>query len=122
MADPEILKINAGYVLRNKSRRKRTRLPAEVIALLTPEAQAKHLAETEDPMEVDDDPALNPDVVGDVDVDDGLGDLIFVMDDGQGGEQILNLGNEPMDDDVGIGELIINVNEAGDFNVKGLLS
>ena len=113
MADPEILKINVGFVLRKKSSRKRTRLPAEVIGLLTPEAQAKHLAETEDPMEVDDDPALNPDAEGE---DDGLDDLIIVIDDGQ----ILNIGqNEPMDVDVGIGDIVINVNEAGDFNVEG---
>ena len=68
--------------------------------------KARHLAETEDPTKIDDDPALNPYVEGD---NDGLDDLIFVIDDGQGGEQILNLGNEPMDVDVGVGQLVINV-------------
>ena len=66
MADPEILKINAGYVLRNKSRRKRTRLPAEVITWLTPHSQAKHRADTDEPMEIDDDLAqlgVNPNEV-----------------------------------------------------------
>ena len=59
MADMEILKINSGYVLKKKAKRRRRRLPAEVIALLTPDAQAKHLAETDDvPMETDDDPAM----------------------------------------------------------------
>ena len=114
MADPEILKINAGYVLRKKSSRKRTRLPAEVIALLTPEAQAKHLAETEDPMEVDDDPAmpgLNPNDVHEA--DDGLDELIFVFDNGE----VHHVQDEPMD--VGLNDLVIDVNEAGDFNVHG---
>ena len=83
-----------------KKARKRRRLPAEVIALLTPAAQAKHLAETDEPvvhMDIDDDPAqpgVNPDEVDPA--DDGLDDLIFVIDDGEGGEQIINVG-EPMD-------------------------
>ena len=112
MADPEILKINAGFVLRKKSSRKRTRLPDEVIALLTPEAQAKHRSETDDPMEIDDDPVqAGPDVVEE---DDGLNDIIFVITDNEGGEQVLNLQNEAMDVDIAL-----NVNAAGDFNVQG---
>ena len=116
MADMEILKINSGYVLKKKAK-KRTRLPAEVIALLTPEAQAKHLAETEEPvehMEIDD-PAqrgVNPDDAA----DDGLDDLIFVIDDGEGGEQVHHVHGEPMD--IGINDVVINVNEAGDYNVQ----
>ena len=124
MADMEILKINSGYVLKKKAK-KRTRLPAEVIALLTPEAQAKHLAETDDvPMEIDDDPAqpgVNP---NDVDADDdGLDDLIFVIDDGQGGEQVHHVHGEPMDIDlnnVGQNDIVIDVNEAGDYNTISL--
>ena len=111
MADPEILKINAGFVLRQKSRRKRTRLPEEVISLLTPEAQEKHLAETDDPMEVDEA------VVDDADA--ALDELIFVFHDEDGNEQGNVVQNEPMDVDVGVGDLVINVNEAGDFNVEG---
>ena len=122
MADMEILKINSGYVLKKKAK-KRTRLPAEVIALLTPEAQAKHLAETDDvPMEIDDDPAqpgVNP---NDVDADDdGLDDLIFVIDDGEGGEHVHHVHGEPMDigiNDVGQNDVVINVNEAGDYHVQ----
>ena len=113
MADPEILKINAGYVLRKKSNRKKTRLPAEVIALLTPDAQAKHIAETDDPMEIDDDPALpgvNPNE--DNGTDDGLDELIFVFDDGE----VHHLQDEPMD--VGLNDLVVDVNEAGDFNIQ----
>ena len=113
MADMEILKINAGYVLKKKSR-KRTRLPAEVIALLTADAQAKHLAETDDPMDIDEDPAqpagLNP---NDVDAaDDGLDDLIFVFDNGE----VHQVQDEPMD--VGLNDLVVDVNEAGDYNVQ----
>ena len=122
MADMEILKINSGYLLKKKAK-KRTRLPAEVIALLTPEAQAKHLAETDDvPMEIDDDPAqpgVNP---NDVDADDdGLDDLIFVIDDGEGGEHVHHIHGEPMDigiNDIGQNDVVINVNEAGDYNVQ----
>ena len=114
MADPEILKINVGFVLRKKSSRKRTRLPAEVIGLLTPEAQAKHLAETDDPMEVDDDPVqAGPDGVADV--DEGLEDIVFVITDEEGGEQFLNLQNEAMDVDIALN----NINAAGDVNVPG---
>ena len=120
MADMEILQINAGFLLRKKSSRRKTRLPAEVIALLTPEAQAKHIAETDDPMEVDEPaahPGLNPNDVN-VDVDDGLDDLVFVIPDNEGGEQVLHLQNDAMEVDVGVGDLVINVNEAGDFNVE----
>ena len=117
MADPEILKINAGFVLRKKSSRTRTRLPPEVIALLTPEGRAKHLAETEDPMDVDEDPVqpagLNPNEANE---EDGLDELIFVFEDGA--EQVVNVA-QPMDVDVGIGDIVVNVNEAGDFNVQG---
>ena len=85
MADPEILKINAGFVLRKKSNSQRRRLPAEVIALLTPEAQRQHLAETDEPMQVDLDddpvqPGLNPNEV-DADIDDGLDDLVIIVED-----------------------------------------
>ena len=108
MADPEILKINAGFVLRKKSSRTRTRLPPEVIEMLTPEGRAKHLAETEDPMEVDEDPVqpagLNPNEAN----DDGLDELIFVFEDEDGAEQVVNVA-QPMDVDVGM---------AGDFNVQ----
>ena len=119
MADPEILKINAGFVLRKKSSRTRTRLPPEVIALLTPEGRAKHLAETEEPvehMEIDD-PAqrgVNPEEVDAA--DEGLDDLIIVIDDGEGGEQVHHVHGEPMD--IGINDLVINVNEAGDYHVQ----
>ena len=122
MADMEILHINAGFLLRKKSSRKRTRLPAEVIALLTPEAQAKHIAETDEPMQVDGDepaaPGLNPNVVAQ-DVDDNLDDLVFVIPDDNGGEEVIRLQNEPMEVDVGIGDIVVDVNEAGDYNVQG---
>ena len=121
MADMEILKINAGYVLKKKSR-KRTRLPAEVIALLTADAQAKHLSETDDPMEIDDDPAQAGVHPNEVDAaDDGLDDLIFVIDDGEGGEHVHHIHGEPMDigiNDIGQNDVVINVNEAGDYNVQ----
>ena len=122
MADMEILKINSGYVLKKKAKRTRTRLPAEVIALLTPAAQAKHLAETEEPvehMEIDD-PAqrgVNPDDAA----DDGLDDLIFIINDGEGGEHVHHVHGEPMDigiNDVGQNDVVINVNEAGDYHVQ----
>ena len=110
MADPEILKINAGFILRKKSSQRRTRLPNEVIALLIPEGRAKHLAETDDPMDIDEDPVqpagLNPNEGN----EDGLDDLIFVFVDEDGAEQVINvIQNEPMDVDVGD-----VVNEAGD--------
>ena len=109
----EILKINAGYVLRKKSSKKRTRLPDQVISILTPEAQTKHLAESDEPMEIDDDPAhpgINP---NEVDLDDnGLDDLIFIVDDHQGEEEVISV--EAMEVDVGL----INVNAAGDLTVQ----
>ena len=87
--------------------------------MLTPEAQAKHLAESDEPMEVDEDPVhagLNPnDPAGD---DDGLDDLIFVFENEDGVEQVNVVQNEPMDVDVGIGDIVVNVNETGDFNVQ----
>ena len=119
MADMEILHINAGYLLRKKSKRRKTRLPAEVIALLTPEAQAKHLAESDDPMDVDEapvHPGLNP--TDPAPEDDGLDDLVFVFQDEGGDEQVINIvQNEPMDVDVG-SDIVVDVNEAGDYNVR----
>ena len=125
MADMEILHINAGFLLRKKSSRRRTRLPDEVIALLTPAAQAKHIAESDEPMQVDADepaaaahPGINPPNVVAPDIDDGLDDLIFVIPNDDGGEQVIRVQNEPMDIDVAIGDIVVDVNEAGDYNIQ----